>query len=319
MNCSVPQGSVAGPFMFTVYAASLEDLVRSFGVETMIYADDTQLYLVLDPCSDGQLQRLQNCVRGVKAWTAENRLLLNDSKTEVLHLTSRFSRNPTPISTIKVGDSEVDIASEVRNLGVLFDQHMTFISQVNKVCRAACLAISKIGRIRKYIDRPTAERLVHAFVTSRLDANNSLLFGLTSSAISKLQRVQNSAVRLVLGVSGHRVNINDLRRNELHWLPVKDRIVFKILMITYKSLNGLAPPYLKELLNTYKPSRSPRSASRSLLEVPRAVSTSTYGERAFSVSSPKLWNGLPQQIRNAASFATFKKLLKTHLFNNPTV
>ncbi|XP_072039609.1 uncharacterized protein [Amphiura filiformis] len=247
MNCSAPQGSVAGPFMFTVYAAPLEDLIRSYGVETMISRDDTQLYLVLDPSSDGQLQRLEDCVRGVKAWSAENRLLLNDSKTEVLHLSSRFSRNPTPISTIKVGDSEVDIASEVRNLGVLFDQYMTLIPQVNNVCRAACLAISKIGRFEIHRPAPRQKRLVHAFVTSRLDANNSLLFGLTSSAISKLQRVQNSAMRLVLGVSGHRVNINDLRRNELHWLPVKDRIVFKILMITYKSLNGLAPPYLKEL------------------------------------------------------------------------
>ncbi|XP_072041338.1 uncharacterized protein [Amphiura filiformis] len=67
MNCSVPQGSVAGPFMFTVYAAPLEDLIRSYGVETMIYADDTQLYLVLDPSSDDQHQRLEDCVRGVKA------------------------------------------------------------------------------------------------------------------------------------------------------------------------------------------------------------------------------------------------------------
>ena len=131
--------------------------------------------------------------------------------------------------------------------------------------------------------------------------------------------MQNSAVRLVLGVCGHRVNINDLRRNELHWLPVKDRIVFKILMITYKSLNGLAPPYLKELLKPYKPSRSLRSSTHSLLEVPRTVSTSTYEERVFSVSAPKLWNRLPQQLRNAESLATFKDFLKTHLFNNPTV
>ena len=241
----------------------------------MICADDTQLYLVLDSCSDGKLQRLEDCVRGVKAWTAENRLLLNDSKTEVLHLSSRFTRNPTPISTIKVGDCDVDIASEVRNLGVIFDQHMTFISQVDKVCRAASLAISKIGRIRKYIDRPTAERLVHAFVTSKLDANNSLLLGLPSSAISKLQRVQNSAVRLVLGVGGHRVNINDLRRNELHWLPVKDRIGI-----------GLTPPYLKELLKHYKPSRSLQSSMLSLLEVPRTVSTSMYGERVSQSLRP---------------------------------
>lgn len=320
MDCSVPQGSVAGPFMFTVYAAPLEDVIRSYGVEVMIYADDTQLYLVLDPTSDNPLKRLEDCIRGVKAWTTENKLLLNDSKTEVLHLSSRFVRNPTHLSTIGVGDAEVDIASEVRNLGALMDQHMTLKSHVNKVCRAACLAISKIGRIRRYIDRSTAERLIHAFVTSRLDANNSLLYGLPKSEISKLQRVQNSAVRLALGICGkHRSGISDLRRDELHWLPVQDRIVFKILMITYKSLNGLAPPYLKELLTSYQPSRTLRSSTQALLEIPRTVSTITYGERAFSVSAPKLWNALPQQIRSAKSLATFKKLLKTHLFNNPSI
>ena len=90
-------------------------------------------------------------------------------------------------------------------------------------------------------------------------------------------------------------------------------------MLTYKSLNGLAPPYLKELLKPYTPNRSLRSSSKGLLESPRTVSTATYGERAFSISAPKLWNGLPQQIRNAESLATFKKLLKTHLFNYPSV
>ena len=80
-------------------------------------------------------------------------------------MNSQFIRNPSILSSISVGDSEVDIVSEVRNLGAMMDKHLTLASHVNKVCRAACLAISKIGRIRKYIDRPTAERLIHAFVT----------------------------------------------------------------------------------------------------------------------------------------------------------
>ena len=176
-----------------------------------------------------------------------------------------------------------------------------------------------IGRIRKYIDRSTAEKLVHAFVTSRLDANNGLLYGLPSSAISKLQRVQNSAVRVVLGVKGNGVDVNSLWRNELHWLPIKDRIVFKILMLTYKCLYGLAPSYLADLLTTYQPNRSLRSATQFLLDPPRHIATSYYGERAFSTSAPKLWNALPQSIKNATSLTIFKKCLKTHLFNNSIV
>ncbi|XP_072024908.1 uncharacterized protein [Amphiura filiformis] len=186
------------------------------------------------------------------------------------------------------------------------DKYMTLSSHVTKVCQSASFAIAKIGSIRKYIDRSTAERLVHALVTSRLDSNNGLLYGLPGTVISKLQRVQNSAVRLVLGVKGYRVDINDLRRSELHWLPIRDRIAFKILMLTYKSLHGLAPPYLADLLTTYQPTRSLRSATQFLLDPPRRIVTSYYGERAFSTSAPKLWNGLPQSIRKATSLAIFK-------------
>ena len=201
MDCSVPQGSVAGRFMFTIYASPLKRIIRSFGVDCMIYADDTQLYLLLDSTNrDSQLQKHETCIRGIKAWTAENKLLLNDAKTEVLHILSRFLKELNPIPSVCVGQEDVVPSTQVRNLGAIMDQHMTSASHVNRVCQSASLAIVKIGSIRKYIDRTTAERLVHAFVTSRLDANNSLMYGIPNASIRKLQRVQNSAVRLVLGV-----------------------------------------------------------------------------------------------------------------------
>ncbi|XP_071851496.1 uncharacterized protein [Apostichopus japonicus] len=129
----------------------------------------------------------------------------------------------------------------------------------------------------------------------------SLLCGLPNSAIVKLQRVQNSAARVVLGVFGRDVNLNALRKNEFHWLPVKDRIVFKFLMLTYKSLNVLSPAYIRDLLAAYTPGRSLRSASQALLVVPKTVSTKNYGDRAFSVAAPKLWNDLPHDIKTAKS------------------
>jgi hypothetical protein len=195
---------------------------------------------------------------------------------------------------------------------------MTLSSHVGKVCQSASFALAKIGRIRRYIDRATAERLVHAFVTSRLDANNSLLYGIPAGSIRKLQRVQNSAARVVLGVKGYHVNVDFRRKHELHWLPIKDRIAFKILMLTYKSLHGSAPTYLSDLITSHKPTRVLRSASKSLLKPPHDISTAFYGQRAFSSSAPKLWNALPLSIKNATTLAIFKAHLKTHLFNNPT-
>ena len=110
---------------------------------------------------------------------------------------------------------------------------------VNNICRAASHALYKIGQIRRYLDQPTTERLIHAFVTCRLDNCNSLLFALPETQISKLQRIQNSAAR-PFTLSKIRCHISPVLR-DLHWLPIKSRIMFKILLLTFKCSRGLAP------------------------------------------------------------------------------
>ena len=100
---------------------------------------------------------------------------------------------------------------------------------------------------------------------------------------------------------------------ELHWIPAQQRIIFKILLITYKALNDLAPIYISNLLNKYVPIRQLRSSSQYLLNVPSS-NLKTYGDRAFSVCAPKLWNDLPYEIKCSFSINSFKSKLKTYLF-----
>lgn len=153
--------------------------------------------------------------------------------------------------------------------------------------------------------------MVHAFITSRLDSCNSILYGLPEAELSKLQRIQNTAARLVARVkkSDH---ISPVLHN-LHWLPVRSRIVFKILLITFKALHGQAPIYITELLTKYNPTRTLRSCNRSLL-LEQKSKTVTNGDRSFSVAAPKLWNSLPQEIRSIDILSRFKSALKTFLF-----
>ncbi len=132
-----------------------------------------------------------------------------------------------------------------------------------------------------------AEKLVHAFVTSRLDYCNALLGGCPASSINKLQIVQNAAAR-VLTRSRKYDHITPILQS-LHWLPMKFRISYKIVLLTYKALNDLAPAYLTNLLSRYSLTRSLRSQNSGFLVVPR-IAKSTKGGRTFSYLAPKLWN-----------------------------
>ena len=126
-----------------------------------------------------------------------------------------------------------------------------------------------------------------------------------------MQLAQNCAARLILCGRKHD-HVTPLLR-ELHWLPVEQRIIFKILFFTFKALNNLFPGYISDLLETYKPTRSLRSSSRNLLVIPRSRLKS-YGDRGSSVSAPKLWNDIPETIKCSVDLNAFKRNLKTYLF-----
>ena len=145
----------------------------------------------------------------------------------------------------------------------------------------------------------------------RLDYCNSLLHGTADTDLTRLQRVQNQLARLVTKSPPFTRSLPLLR--SLHWLPVRFRILFKINLLTYKTLREKQPVYLHSMLAASLASRSLRSNNDNSLSVPR-VKTNT-GARAFHSRAPSLWNNLPLSVRSAISVATFKKYMKTHLFD----
>ena len=185
-----------------------------------------------------------------------------------------------------------------------------FHNHINNICRSGSLSLHQIGKIRKFGTREYAERIVHAFVASKLDYCNGILYGLLQNQVQKLQRLQNSAARLVTRTKKFE-NITPVLIY-LHWLPVQQRIIFKLLLNTYKALNGLALDYLSTLLTVYKPAGSLRSSAANNLSVPKSRTT-TYGGRSFACACPKLWNQLPQHINFRKPWSHLKVDLK-HIF-----
>ncbi|KAI5623035.1 hypothetical protein C0J50_17410, partial [Silurus asotus] len=171
--------------------------------------------------------------------------------------------------------------------------------------------LRNISKLRNRLSISDAEKLVHAFMTSRLDYCNALLGGGPASLINKLQLVQNAAVR-VLTKSRKYHHITPIF-SSLHWPPVKFQTHYKLLLLTYKTLNGLSP-CISSLLTRYNPSRSLRSQNSGLLVVPR-ITKSTKGGRTFSHLAPKLWNSLPDSVRGSDTLSQFKCRLKTYVFS----
>ena len=184
---------------------------------------------------------------------------------------------------------------------------MNVYGSITKSCYFQLRSLSKI---RKHLTESAAKTLTHALVTSRLDTMNSLSYDLLDCLVSKLQLLQNNAARLIMRQRKSCHITPSLFY--LHWLPIEFRIKYKILLIVYKCLHGEGPSYLSSLLREYCPPRSLRSSNQQMLVVPKT--NRRYGDRAFSVAGPKLWNDLPDEIKNCDSADSFKRSLKTHFF-----
>ena len=177
-------------------------------------------------------------------------------------------------------------------------------SHVNSLCSRAHFHLRNISKIRHLLDRWTTATLVHAYVTSRLDNGKALLCGLPQTLLSKGQRVQSSVARLVC-LTGRWDHITPVRK-ELHWLPVRQRISFKVLVLTHQALHGTAPQYVTDLLSRYQPTRSLRSSDALLLTAPQGRLRS-FGDRAFQHAA-RLWNGFRLAFVVRTILTVLKKL-----------
>ena len=194
----------------------------------------------------------------------------------------------------------------------MLDKNIMMDKFIKNTCRSAHYHLRNIGSIRDLIPEESAAQLVHSLVSSRIDYCNSLLFGVPKYKTDNLQRILNIAARIVSRTNPP--HITTLLK-KLHWLPIRVRICYKVLLMTYKCLNNLAPMYLTNLLVPYCPVRTLRSSDQCRLKTPD-TRLKSYGDRSFSFAAPTEWNKLPVEIKLAPTVSAFKSVLKTFLFKD---
>ena len=314
LKYGVPQGSVLGPILFLLYTKPINSIISNQSVCSQSFADDTQLH---SSCPPDQLKntvnKMEECIDHVKDWMLTNKLKINEEKTEVLLIHPKHSSD-FQVSSLSVGHSKIPFAKEVRNLGVIFTDTMDMNKQISSICKSAYCELRRIAAIRHLLSIETTKNLICSLIFSKLDYCNSLLVNLPKNQIQKLQRVQNSAARLIYQIKRSEHITPFLR--ELHWLPINARIKYKISSICFKSLEDPHfPSYLKHHLKIYCPTRTLRSSDdKKSFIVPRTYKS--VGDRSIAFSGPSIWNSLPIEIRNLSSPQQFKTSLKTHLFQS---
>ena len=307
LEYGIPQGTVLGPLLYSLYTTPLHSIISKYpGLRCHFYADDTQIYLLFSPeLASSAFTSIKTCIKDIFLWNIGNKLFVNPDKTEYLLFNSKNINAPV---SINLNLNTISPSKCEKNLCVLFQFDMSMDKHISFVVKTCIHQLREFRHIRSFIPKSATIIFANAFIHSRIDYCNSLFYGLPKYSINRLQKIQNSVARIVTRTS-HSSRITPFLKS-LHWLPVQYRINFKLCCITHRALSLKEPHYLNSLVINRLNSHFLRSSSFNPLTLP-FFNKKSNGFRAFAHAAPFLWNHLPNTVRSAPTYLSFRKSFKT--------
>ena len=313
LRFGVPQGSILGPLFYLLYTRKLEEIVKDYGFKVHLYADDCCIYF---PYSEENKtnaeQKLAECIAHLKLWMSNNFLKLNTEKTSIIFFKSNGSKQVVPLCLQQNG-KQIPPERTMKLLGVVLGSGWNFDEFVNKKIQTCNFHLRNLKAIKRCIPRKTRIMLVTSLICSTLDFCNSLLICSPKYILDRLQKVINKAVRFIFDVR-MREHITPYLYT-LHILPVAYRVKFKVSIIAYKIMKGIAPKYLQDQVSLFVPmSDKPRRVGSGRDHLMFQTNITLQKSSTWIAKMIIEWNRLEFDLRNLPDLNSFKTKLKTFYF-----
>ena len=250
-----------------------------------------------------------------------NFMKLNESKTELLVIGKSLILKKFNLElTLKFGDTIITPTlckgDSWKSLGVLLDATLNMERQINSVKKKCCWTMTSLRTIRKYLNEKVKLMLVKQLIISKLDYCNSLYFNLPKKRLKKLQSVLNGGIRFIYNITDRNEDLTPYYK-KAHILPIEHRLFFKVCLLCFKVVNGIAPEYLCALVeianDDFRTSRTRAAEDNTLMKLPK-MSRLKASNRRFSNYAPEAWNSIPKELRSIADPTAFKGKLKNYLY-----
>ena len=313
----VPQGSILGPLLFTVLVSDISDNISSGSYHT--YADDVQWFLNFKNSEAVNAFETANTVmENIVSFSKNNFLKLNTDKTKYIIIGSQYNLKKlteVQLPPLVVNGDVIERKTDVKNLGIIFDEHMFWTNYINSIVSKAYGRLKQAYKFRNFLSLGSRFKIIETYVLSLFNYGNVIYLNISARLANKIQRVQNSCMRFVFGLRKYDHISHCFEINKT--LNMENRRKVQSLTMMHKISLGLAPEYLSEKIVRHSDLHTYNTRGRENIAVPRI--NSALRNNSFFISTPKLYNNvlrvlnLNQEIR--ISVNTFREKCKKYLIS----